>query len=78
MRITPMVVYLASVGAAANHTMFRAAIEKDINLTHCNRLVIEAISLYGVAVKSLLNSERAIPVKDKALAAFSLAKELAA
>lgn len=61
-----MVVYLASVSAAVNDTMFRTAIEKEINLTHCNRLVIEAISLYGVAVKSLLNSEGTTPIKDKA------------
>jgi hypothetical protein len=61
-----MVVYLASVGADANHAMFSAAIAKEINLTHCNRLVIEAISLYGVAVQSLLNSGAITPIKEKA------------
>ena len=71
MRIMPMVVYLASVGVQTNHAMFSEAIEKDINLTHCNQLVIEAIKLYGVAVKLLLNSGVNTSIKEKAFMAFA-------
>ena len=72
-----MIVYLASVGVDTNHAMFCAAIAKDINLTHCNQLVIEAISLYGIAVKSLLNSGAMTSTNEKALVAFASVKELA-
>lgn len=53
MRITPMIVWAAGVKDNSN---FCKAIIADAELTHANRLVFDAMSIYSLAVRYLLNN----------------------
>lgn len=67
MRITPLIVW----ASALEEKDFFKAIVADVELTHPNRLVQDAIKVYGVAVKYLLNNpkdtNRAVNAFEKSL-----------
>ena len=50
MRITPLVVWASSL----NDNDFYKAIKADVEFTHSNLLVINAVFVYGIAIKYLL------------------------
>jgi ADP-ribosylglycohydrolase len=70
MRIAPMIVW----ASALEETEFHKAIIADVELTHPNRLVHEAIMVYGTCIRELLNNPKD---KNKAIKAFSKSLNLA-
>ena len=54
MRITPMIVWASSL----EETDFFKAIVSEVEHTHPNKLVQDAIKVYSMAVKMLLNNPK--------------------
>ena len=55
-RITPLIVYLSELQEENNYQKFRDILSIEINLTHPNKLVHQAVHLYSIAIKYLLNN----------------------
>jgi hypothetical protein len=67
MRITPMIVWASGLTADQD---FCSAILADSELTHCNQLVLDTMTVYCLSVRYLLNKPNDI---DRALKAFEIA-----
>ena len=72
-RIVPLIVYLSDLNNDENYKDFKTILSIEINITHSNKLVHQAIHLYAIAIKFLLNNYQ-MNAKLRATKAFDIVR----